>query len=477
MRTSNGYNHNRRHNPNGFHSRQYPEWRLGSRGKGPRSHTEGKVQRNEGKQRGLVRLLGLGPGGRFGEVKVQCPACKGWEKLCYMTKDGKHQLVDGTGGQTCHTMICGCVTGVCMPKEHADAIEALLSHPDRDKFFGEGASSLRSTYAMRLFLQKDQPEDKYKKGDQYPQHLSDLVCSTLKLELVSYKVVMNDPGGPYTVHMDLETLHINSVRGSKGSSQSSSSSSSSSRSSYSHRHSSSTTTGTGPTEDGVDPAVAELLLHPSPIRPPSLRDRQGPARLLVVGAAMFGHPQDTARWSGADPNYIGLSATDTRWPVALGSSVCAAAIRRVAGRDKQFRIIVVDTNTTQYIAEHFFVLLGVLHQMLHPGGSLYVPVDTEYCTKKGEWVRKRRISPKDVMLLKGDCMFVLQPQHTVFVDFKKRSSSEPDPLFNRYVLKPRFSLVHGPERRDLVFTNEIRHTGTAKAYLSARQQQVYNATK
>lgn len=166
------------------------------------SKTTAKVEVDaEAKEtRGRVEILQLGPTG-FGEVIVYCPGCDLDQKLYYKVRGNRRQLVNGAGGPTCHTIMCNCPERTTsMSKDHANKLEEILLAGERDSYFGEGSTQVSDAAEMRLYLQKDQPESEFRKGDQFPQHLSPLACKILGVTLTNYRIVLGDIGEvPFTV--------------------------------------------------------------------------------------------------------------------------------------------------------------------------------------------------------------------------------------------------------------------------------------
>ena len=149
--------------------------------------------------RGMVVVSPLGPTG-YGEVMVYCPGCDVGQKLYYKVRENKRQLVDGAGQGTCHTMMCNCAEkSTSMSGVHASMLEDFLLSGNRDDYFGEGSTQVSGSVEMRQYLQKDQPHSSFRKGDQFPQHLTPLACDMLNVTLTNYGIVLGDVGDvPYT---------------------------------------------------------------------------------------------------------------------------------------------------------------------------------------------------------------------------------------------------------------------------------------
>lgn len=138
-----------------------------------------------------------------------CPICGTFVDFCYFrrnTEDGKlvnqlHYLTNPTAPlkkhkwePTCSALTCGDGRYTLTKDQAAELEKILFNTPQR---FGCDAFGLKPLY-VRKYLQKEEPESPYKKGDQIPAHLSPDLMKELGVSCGEFRVCLNEDDGPYT---------------------------------------------------------------------------------------------------------------------------------------------------------------------------------------------------------------------------------------------------------------------------------------
>ena len=158
--------------------------------------------------RGKV-IFHLDNGGESPMGAAMCPNCGTGVDFCYFYRyndkgervkqlqfltNPEAPIEDHKWDPTCSSLTCGDGRFTLTEVQAAKLEKILCNTP---KKFGCDAYGLKQP-DVRKYLQKEEPESPYKKGDQIPAHLSPDLMEELEVSCGEFRVCLNEKDGPYT---------------------------------------------------------------------------------------------------------------------------------------------------------------------------------------------------------------------------------------------------------------------------------------